>query len=81
MKWEPSVRAFNVDLGVREDPEVDEPKLVLTGLADGVVLELRLSSKEQLEMSWKGKLDIRSGKAVCAELKSAIFVLKVMGNH
>lgn len=68
------------ELGKR--PEVDEPGLVLTGLADGVVvLEQRLSSKEELEMSWKGKLGIRSRKAVCAELKSAIFVLKVMGNH
>lgn len=67
------------ELGKR--PEVDEPGLVLTQLADGVVLEQRLSSKEELEINWKGKLGIRSRKAVCAELKSPIFVLKVMGNH
>lgn len=46
-----------------------------------VVLEQRLGSEEQLEMSGRGKLGVRSGKAVCAELKTAIFVLKGMDNH
>lgn len=32
MKWEPSIRAFNLDLKVKED----ELEMVLKGLANGV---------------------------------------------
>lgn len=63
-------------------PEEDESELVLTGLAHGVVaLYQKLGSEELLEMSWRGKLGVRAGKDMCAELKIAVFVLRGMGNH